>query len=111
MSMIFHEQPTKKWKPFDFLLLEAYQILQDETCPQCGQPIWLCRSTDRNVTVSIQRARCFATAELEKAQDKIGQKNNKSKLQPGEYLYPVIKTIEKGTELPTREDYYKSLIE
>lgn len=112
MSMIFHEQPTKKWKPFDFLLLEAYQILQDETCPSCGHPIWLCRSTDRNVVVSVGKAKCFVTAELEKVQDKYAsKKSKKDQLQGGEYLYANVKTIEKGTMLPSREDYYKSLIE
>lgn len=111
MSMIYHEQPTKKWKPFDFLLLEAYQILQDETCPQCGQPVWLCRSTDSNVNISVQRARCFVTAELEKAQDNLNKKGNSKSLKGGEYLYAKVEPIMPGTELPSREDYYNSLIE
>lgn len=106
--MILHEQPTKEWRPFDFLLLEAYQILQDETCPQCGQPVWICRSTDRNVYITVQKARCFVTAELEKAQD--GAKGKKT-LKPGEYMYPQVRPLDAGTELPTREDYFNSLIE
>lgn len=95
----------------DFLLLEAYQILQDETCPSCGHPVWLCRSTDRNVTVSIGKAKCFVTAELEKAQEKDNKKDKKNQMKAGEYLFANVKTIEKGSELPSRADYYNSLVE
>lgn len=105
--MIFYEQPNEKWTRFDFLLLEAYQILQDETCPQCGQPVWLCRSTDSNVNIKVRKATCFVTAEVEKK--KTRDEKNKRGLKGGEYYYPVIETIQKGTELPTRRDYYESL--
>lgn len=107
--MIFYEQPTDPWDRFDFILLEAYQILQDETCANCGQPIWLCRSTDSNVNIKIRKATCYVTAAVEKKRE-ADEKNKARKMKPGEYYYPVIETID-GGELPSRNDYFKSLAE
>lgn len=104
--MIFQKQPSDPWEPFDFKLLEAYQILQDETCPSCGQPVWLCRSTDSNVIVKVRKATCYVTGAMERKKD--SDEKNKRKMRPGEYYYPVVDTID-GEQLPTRMDYLKSL--
>lgn len=104
--MIFYEQPTDPWTIFDFKLLEAYQILQDETCPNCGQPVWLCRSTDGNVNIKIRKATCYVTKTLDRK--KASDEKAKRKLGPGEYYYPVIETIN-GDPLPGRQDYLREL--
>lgn len=103
--MIFYVQPTDPWTQYDFKLLEAYQILQDETCPNCGQPVWLCRTSDSNVNVKVRKAQCHVTAAIQKKQE--ADEKGKRKLKPGEYYYPVIETID-GSELPTREDYLRA---
>ena len=106
MSMIFHVQPTADWEPFDFKLLEAWQILQDETCNMCGQPVWICRSMDSNIRIKVRKTQCNVSAELEKKQQ--SDEKAKRKLKPGEYYYTTVETYD-GGYLPTREDYFKSL--
>lgn len=110
--MIFHEQPTDPWTPYDFTLLEAYQILQDETCNQCGNPIWICHSTDSNITFEMKSTTCFAVRTEEKWRDnkKMLSKGKAKEWEPdpGEDYYPVPKTVD-GGPFPSRDDYLRSL--
>lgn len=106
--MIFHEQPTEPWSPYDFKLLDAYQVLQDETCQKCGNPLWLCRSQSPNLHAVVRQARCNGTAALERTEksrsdDKRGRK--KRELLPGEYDYVTFETINPEMPLPTRTDW------
>lgn len=106
--MLFHEQPSEPWVPFDFLLLEAYQILQEETCNECGNPIWICRNENAsNVGFKIKTSKCYAKAELEKWQEKEDKKNSKRK-KYGESPYIIAYTYD-GSEMPSRSSYYAGL--
>lgn len=113
--MMFHTQPNDKWQPFDFKLIEAYQMLQDETCPKCGQPVWLCRSDDPTIAWKRNESICYASRELEKqawsrdheAKDKPTAKDKK-RWGLVEYATPYVPPNQEGT-LPTREAFYKSL--
>lgn len=105
MSMVFYAQPTEPWESYDFKLLEAYQILQDETCSMCGQPVWICRSDSSNIRVKVRKAQCNVTAELEAKQQ--SDENHKVKMKPGQYYYTVVETYDKGY-LPSREEFYKA---
>lgn len=105
--MLFHEQPDLPWTKFDFLLLEAYQMLQDETCSMCGNPIWVCRNEyANNVGFKIKSAKCFAKAELDKHQER--QSKKKTKPKHGEQEY-VLAYAYDGGELPTRMSYLNSM--
>lgn len=106
--MLFHEQPTDPWVRFDFLLLEAYQILQDETCSECGNPIWICRNENAaNVGFKIKISKCYAKAELEKWQEKQEKKKKKGY---GETPYIVPYTYDEN-DFPTRLSFYQGLSE
>ena len=106
--MLFHEQPTDPWTKFDFLLLEAYQILKDETCQMCGNPIWICRNEFAdNVGFKIKTSKCFAKAELEKYMEKEEKKKSKAK-KYGEQEYIVPYTYDNG-DFPTRMSYLTNL--
>lgn len=105
--MLFQEQPNDPWVEFDFLLLEAYQILQDELCGECGNPIWICRNEEANwVGFKVKTTTCFAKAELEKWQEKQEKANKKAKY--GEIPYVVPYSYDE-TPLPTRKDFYMGL--
>lgn len=107
--MLFHEQPSADWTEFDFMLLEAYQILQDETCNECGNPIWVCRNEDAsNVGFRVKTAKCFAKAELDKWQEV--QEKKSAKKSYGEYPYVVAYTYD-NSPMPSRNEYYASLLE
>lgn len=106
--MLFYEQPDKPWVPFDFMLIEALQMLEDETCTECGNPIWVCRNNEAtNVGFKIKTTKCYAKAELEKWRE-TEEKKNKNKKKYGEMPYIVAYTYDDGP-LPTREEYYRSL--
>lgn len=112
--MIFHEQPSADWIPFDFKLLEAYQILQDETCPKCGHPIWLCRSDSNNIGFKVRTAVCYADRELKMYEDSkkpMGERaKSKERAQMGEYyyVYPYNPPTASGP-LPTRQQFYEEM--
>lgn len=110
--MIFHEQPTAPWVAFDFILLEAYQRLQDELCPKCGHPVWLCRSQSSSVQFEVQTGVCFAEKALKEAEDRSKPRDqraaSKEKKAWGEFRYAVPKALS-GQELPTRAEYYEDL--
>lgn len=109
-AVLFHEQPTEPWTEFDFLLIEAYQILQDETCNECGNPIWICRNEEAgNVGFKIKTAKCFAKAELDKYNEKEEKKKSKKKSY-GEYPYVIPYTYDES-DFPSRRSYYESLIQ
>jgi hypothetical protein len=113
--MIFHEQPTDPWLPFDFKLLEAYQMLQDEICPKCGHPVWLCRSTSNRVEFKARAAVCYAERALREYEDQKKprgerEKDRKVKASWGEFYYtqPFVPDNIEG-ELPTRDEFYSEL--
>lgn len=108
--MIFHEQPTAQWTRFDFMLLEAYQMLQDETCNQCGNPIWLCRSTDRNLQFKMEKSTCYAVRAEEQWMKRKRTTKKEWEPDPGDTWFPVPYTVD-DSPLPTRFDYYRQLVE
>lgn len=75
-----------------------------EVCKTCGNPVWLCHSTDNRIQFNVQTGSCYAKAELEDYE----KDESKPKLQAGEYLYavPVGVENEDGTndKLPTRRE-------
>lgn len=118
-SMILMEDPSEPWRLLDYQLIEALQIMEDETCPQCGGPVWHCRSKDPDIKWPVQRDVCLSTRATDERQ---WRKNNPKKTPSkedrdewGSILYAKPEMIEypgeEKRELPTREDYYKSLVE
>lgn len=112
--MLFHEQPTDPWNAYDFKLLEAYQILMDETCPQCGNPVWLCRSDSPNVGFRAYETVCHATKERLRREDSKKPRNERaSREERAEWgvttsMVPHKPEYADG-EMPTRFEYYESL--
>lgn len=108
--MLFREQPTEPWTELDFLLVEAMQILEEETCGECSNPIWICRNESAsNVGFKIKTAICYAKAEMDKWQEKESKKSDSAK-NYGKYPYTVAYTYD-GTDMPSRSHFYQSLVE
>jgi hypothetical protein len=113
--MLFHEQPSDPWLPFDFKLLEAYQILQDETCPKCGHPVWLCRSESNTVQFKVTPNVCYAERALKEYEDQKKprterEKDRKTREGWGVFysLSPFVPKNIEG-ELPTRTEFYEEM--
>lgn len=115
--MLFYTQPNTAWEPFDFKLIEAYQIMQDETCPSCGQPVWLCRSDDERIEWKTGSTVCYATKALEESRwNRENSGKKKSQQSPrdaknwGLSEYPVAFSPDnRGGVLPNRRDYFERL--
>jgi hypothetical protein len=111
--MLFHEQPTDPWRDYDFKLLEAYQRLQDELCPKCGHPVWLCRSSSNRVEFPVRVAYCAAERSLKEHEAGMLSATDKKKITRSEragwgrfyYTEPKVPENVDG-ELPTRREYY-----
>ncbi len=105
--MLFHEQPSDPWVPFDFMLIEAYETLKEETCGECGSPIWICRNENAtNVGFKVKSTVCFAKSELEKWQER--QEKQNKKLKHGEIPYVVPYSYD-DSPMPSRRDFYMGL--
>lgn len=110
--MLLFTQPTDPWVRYDFLLLSAYQILHDETCPRCGQPVWICRSSSRDVYFDAHSDVCQGERAVREAEDNRKPRGERAKASErkewGRFMYPVPRTFNEAP-LPTREDYLKEL--
>lgn len=93
-------------------------MLQDEICPQCGHPIWLCRSSSNVIHFKPKQATCYATKALEAAKDRAKPVKERAKGDAkkdwGKFWYTEVDVLpiekEAGTKLPTRREYYESQI-
>lgn len=92
------------------MLVEALQILEDETCSECGNPIWICRNSNAsNVGFKVKMATCFAKAELDKWHE-AEEKKKSTKKRHGQYPYIVPFTYD-DSALPSRMQFYKDWAE
>ena len=117
--MVLRVQPNRDWDDLDFKLMEAYQVLDDETCPKCGHPTWLCRSTSQDIEWTARDSICYATKRMEEKQDTDRPKGNKASKEERakwgriDFAIPRVpkNRAELGNELPSRTDYFESLAE
>jgi hypothetical protein len=108
--MLFHEQPSDPWVPLDFLLVEAMEILEEETCAECGNPIWICRNENAsNVGFKIKTAVCYAKYEFDKWQEAQEKKKDSGK-KHGQFPYIQAYTYD-DSDMPSRMQFYKDMIE
>jgi hypothetical protein len=84
-TLLLGKQPYSKWNRLDRLLLEAYQLLEDETSTSSGLPIWLTRSLDPNIQFIVESGIDNADAAIADWDKKHG--GDKSK--PGQYRFAV----------------------
>ena len=78
-----HTQPHKKWVKHDFLLLEAYKILNRERCGQCGQPRYVCQNESNDIQFKVVEEQCASKVAQalfeERAEKKRGSKGEPDK--------------------------------
>lgn len=65
-AVLYREpDPYTGWTDLDYSFVQAYQVIKDEQCPKCGNPVWLCRSTDSNIDWSVDSVTCYASRAIE----------------------------------------------
>lgn len=99
------KQPDDAWDQTDKKLAVAMHILNKQTCPKCGQPLWICRSDDRNLTFKVKKGICHASKALEDKQN--ADEKAKRKLKNGEFYYSVPDMLF-GNPFPTRAEWLES---
>lgn len=96
---------------WDFALIEAFQILEDEKCSQCGNPVWLCRSNSNKFIFEVNNETCYATKALEQHKDgKLPAKDRAKaadKKDWGKFYYTTPKLLPYEETMPTREDFLR----
>jgi hypothetical protein len=98
-----NRQPSDGWSAADKKLAVAFQILEDETCKECGVPVWIGHSDDENVVFEIKSRTCYSCAAIESARDK--EEARKGKRKPAKGKKHFLHT-EVGQRMPTRDQYY-----
>lgn len=106
-SLILGKDSRRPWGKWDLLLAEAYQILQDERCPQCGLPRYICNNDSQDVQFRIVEEQCVA---LVKRDEYEAKKYGKDTPKPnGTVLRPQPYIVNDAYELAElREPYYKA---
>lgn len=105
-SFLTDKDPSAGWSREDKKLAMALTVLERETCNQCGQPLWICRSDNKNLLFKVKKATCYAAREHKKFSDSKQGQN----LRPGEYSYTVPFMLN-DEPLPSRREYLISLNE
>lgn len=103
--MILGEDNRKAWSQLDVLVMQAYQIVEDERCGQCGLPRWLCRNEDGRLDLKIRYDDCYATNEIRKA-----EKDRKEDDTRG-VAYPEFVALDGTPLVEFRALYYQQLAE
>lgn len=81
--MILGVDSRKRWSKLDIVLAEAYQILENERCGQCGLPKYICQNASNDIDFHIEEEECHAIAAKEKHEKRKAGRNKKSEPKPG----------------------------
>jgi hypothetical protein len=73
-------------RTLDVKLKIAWQTLQDETHPGCGQPIWLSMAPDNWIEFDVESQMCYACEATDKRRE---QANKAKENMDGKTFYPV----------------------
>lgn len=108
-ALLCDPNPNGEWTRLDYLLQDAFFMMDREVCTICNNPIWLCHSTDNRIEFAVKTRTCYAKAEIEAY-----EKTERGKsLGEGEYLIAKPIGLEDGNggfeELPNRRDAYQKL--
>lgn len=97
-------QPSDGWSAVDKKLAIAFQILEDETCPDCGIPIWLGHNDAEDIVFEIKARVCYSCATVETTREREENKKNKRKPTKGEKKFISNET----KDIHTRAAYYQA---
>lgn len=110
-ALTYDPNPKGDWTRFDYLIQDAYYVMDREVCTICNNPIWLCHSTDNRIEFKVDKRTCYAKAELEDFE----KQTKRDTLSSGEYLIarPIGLEDDQGNyePLPNRREAYERLPE
>jgi hypothetical protein len=108
MTMITGANSKKPWNKWDRLLMEAYQILEDERCPQCGYPRYICNNESNELVITLGQDHCAIKARIDRKNDQDSSREG-YKAPFGVVVHPEVYSTVTGAELAGyREPYYRA---
>lgn len=90
-----------QWTNWDYVLVKAYQVIQDMTDASSGQLLWLSQSG--RVFWDTESRIDGAEAAVQKATEE------RKKLEPGERIFAVNPHVAPGEELPTMIEWLEEI--
>lgn len=75
-AFILRKNADGKWSEYDYLLAEALELLENEYCPRCGQPKYLCRNESDEIQFKVRDEHCYAAEAVEREQKRNAEKKN-----------------------------------
>jgi len=76
--VIFGRDNRKRWSKWDIVLLEAFEILEQERCGKCGTPKYLAYNDSDDILFRVHEETCHACAAIER-HDRDGLESRKNK--------------------------------
>jgi len=93
--MILGADNRKRWSDVDALIMQAYQIIEDERCPQHGGPRWLCGNADPRLQIRIKTDRCEAKVEIDNYEERRKKDDDKAGVAyPEFYIRPGVEGMD-----------------
>ena len=81
----------KEWSERDRTFAVGYQLYQQMLCPECHQPLTVCRDASSDGWFDVETSTCYATKAVQEYTSEEGYKPA-----PGGILYPVLNKKEGG---------------
>lgn len=104
--MLFQEQPGKKWRKHDFLLIEALEIMESERCGQCGLPRWQCHDETGDIQFRITEDVCVVKRDIDIKNEESSKAEAKNH---GVSLLPEPFYVNGGDPVTLRDAYYEAV--
>lgn len=96
------------WKEYDYLLAEALEIVESESCQMCGSPKWLCHSDSDEIQFRVTDDHCYASERVERRQKRNAEDKDYDGAGVRLQAVPYSTTGKPLSEY--RESYYRELI-
>lgn len=101
--MILGKDNRKKWSALDVLIMQAYQVLQDERCQHCGYPVWICHNPDARLIARKKVDKCWIDEEVDTWREAMKDDDDVK------YVRPEIYARDKTPLHKFRRSYHDSL--
>lgn len=97
-------QPEEGWTRMDRALAMALQILEDETCSDCGNPLWIGHNDHQDIVFEIKSRVCYGCAAIESAQEKAVNKKSSRRVERGKKRF----LARNDKYIPSRAEFYQA---
>jgi hypothetical protein len=88
------------------LFITAYELLQDEICPECGEPVWICHNESKDIQFTGKETICYKTKARIQYKEKRTKVSKEHQDKQAGITY-LVRTVFESGKLPLRKRFYK----